>query len=110
MAIGMITPMKTGTNFPSSCRFLEVQLATWAQGTVQQTSSPVLRRGLVEWSWRQRLVSLEVTGHFNLMDFDPALLYAAEVDALLDAVGGGDQSYVLISAKVRNAEHDLRGG
>ena len=45
--------------------------------------APVLHRALTFWSRLHGLLSLEVAGHFTGMAFDPALLYAAEVDDLL---------------------------
>jgi len=72
---------------------LEAQLATWVQATDQQhTSAPALRRGLMAWTRLHGLISLEVEGHFALMGFDPALLYATEVDALLDELGAAGRT------------------
>lgn len=72
---------------------LETQLATWAQATdQQQMAAPALRRGLIAWTRLHGLISLEVEGHFALMGFDPALLYATEVDALLDELGAGGRA------------------
>lgn len=69
---------------------LEAQLVTWVRASDQQPMSvPALRRGLVWWTRLHGLISLEVEGHFALMGFDPALLYATEVDALLDEMGAG---------------------
>ncbi len=48
-------------------------------------SSGALRRALTFWTRLQGAVSLEVAGRFTGMDFDPALLHAAEVDAVVDA-------------------------
>ncbi|HEY3683362.1 MAG TPA: TetR/AcrR family transcriptional regulator [Streptosporangiaceae bacterium] len=44
-----------------------------------------LRRALAFWTRLHGVVSLEVAGHFTDMGFDPALLYAAEVDAAITA-------------------------
>ena len=63
---------------------LEAQLGTWAAATEQQVTAPVLRRGLLWWTRLQGLLSLEVAGHFTTMGFDPALLFATEVEALLE--------------------------
>jgi len=63
---------------------LDAQFAAWARETGQQVSGPVLRRGMVWWTRLHGLLSLEIEGHFGGMGFDPALLYDAEVDALLD--------------------------
>ncbi|MEY9877621.1 AcrR family transcriptional regulator [Streptacidiphilus sp. MAP12-33] len=44
--------------------------------------APALRRALAFWSRLHGLLSLELAGHFTGMGFDPALLYAAETEAL----------------------------
>ena len=62
---------------------LDAQLTSWAHQTDQAVPGPVLRRGLIWWARMHGLISLEVEGHFQSMGFDPALLYDAEVDALL---------------------------
>ncbi|WP_329229511.1 TetR/AcrR family transcriptional regulator [Streptomyces canus] len=41
-----------------------------------------LHRALTFWTRLHGTLSLELAGHFNGMGFDPALLYAAELDAL----------------------------
>ncbi|WP_163512383.1 TetR/AcrR family transcriptional regulator [Fodinicola acaciae] len=46
-------------------------------------SEAVLRRALVFWTRMQGVLSLEIAGHFTGMTFDPALLYAAEVEAAI---------------------------
>jgi AcrR family transcriptional regulator len=43
-----------------------------------------LHRALLFWTRLHGVLSLELAGHFTGMDFDPALLYASEVDALLN--------------------------
>ncbi|GAA1172481.1 AcrR family transcriptional regulator [Kitasatospora gansuensis] len=43
----------------------------------------VLHLALTTWTRLHGALSLELTGHFGGMGFDPALLYQAEVDALL---------------------------
>ena len=70
---------------------LDAQLAVWARHTNQEIAGPVLRRGLTWWTRLHGVISLEVERHFQLMGFDPALLFDAEVDALIgesDAGGG----------------------
>lgn len=52
----------------------------WAQADV---SEAVLRRALAFWTRVHGVLSLEVAGHFTGMAFDPALLYAAEVEAAI---------------------------
>jgi AcrR family transcriptional regulator len=42
-----------------------------------------LRRALTFWTRLHGVLSLEVAGHFDGMEFDPALLYAAETDAAI---------------------------
>ena len=71
---------------------LEVQLETWLGATDQHHSAPVFRRSLVWWTRLHGLISLEIEGHFSMMGFDPALLYAIEVDALLDSMDVGETS------------------
>ncbi len=71
---------------------LDAQLAAWARETNQQIPGAVLRRGLVWWTRLHGLLSLEIEGHFASMGFDPALLYNAEVDALLDGVNAVDRT------------------
>jgi AcrR family transcriptional regulator len=44
-----------------------------------------LHRALITWTRLHGVLSLEVAGHFEGMAFDPALLYAAEVEALTRA-------------------------
>ncbi|MEU5838090.1 TetR/AcrR family transcriptional regulator [Streptomyces diacarni] len=46
--------------------------------------SAVLHRALTLWTRLHGVLSLEVAGHFAGMGFDPASLFAAELDALLD--------------------------
>lgn len=46
---------------------------------------PALRRALRFWTRLHGVVSLEVAGHFTGMNFDPGLLYAAEVDSAIGA-------------------------
>ncbi|MCD7443829.1 TetR/AcrR family transcriptional regulator [Streptomyces lincolnensis] len=53
----------------------------WADG---HAAPPVaLRRALAFWTRLHGVLSLELAGHFNGMGFDPALLFAAELDDLL---------------------------
>lgn len=52
----------------------------WAPDGVPEAA---LRRALAFWTRVQGVLSLEVAGHFTGMTFDPALLYAAEVDAAI---------------------------
>ncbi|UIX34038.1 TetR/AcrR family transcriptional regulator [Streptomyces sp. GQFP] len=53
----------------------------WAAG--HPAPPAVLRRALVCWTRLHGVLSLELAGHFTGMEFDPALLFAAEVDELL---------------------------
>lgn len=66
---------------------LDAQFAAWAGATDQDAAGPLLRRGVTWWTRLHGLLGLELAGHFAGMGFDPALLYDAEVTALLD---GGD--------------------
>ncbi|MEU5369197.1 TetR/AcrR family transcriptional regulator [Streptomyces sp. NPDC005951] len=47
----------------------------------------VLRRALAFWTRLHGVLSLELAGHFTGMGFDPALLYAAELDELVGREG-----------------------
>lgn len=47
-------------------------------------SSAVLRRVLAFWTRLHGVLSLELAGHFTGMRFDPALLFAAELEDLLN--------------------------
>ncbi|MEV2231792.1 TetR/AcrR family transcriptional regulator [Streptomyces phaeochromogenes] len=53
----------------------------WAAG--HPAPPAALHRGLALWTRLHGVLSLELAGHFNGMGFDPALLYAAELDDLL---------------------------
>lgn len=53
----------------------------WAGGYPAPAS--VLHQGLVCWTRMHGVLSLELAGHFTGMGFDPAELYAAELDRLL---------------------------
>ena len=69
---------------PTRPTTLDRQLAGW----MRSRGGPELPPGLVArslrfWTRLHGVISLEVAGQFTLMGFDPALLYRAEVDALL---------------------------
>ncbi|HET6856779.1 MAG TPA: TetR/AcrR family transcriptional regulator [Streptomyces sp.] len=53
----------------------------WAQD--HAAPAPVLHRALTFWTRLHGVLSLELAGHFAGMGFDPALLFAAELDDLL---------------------------
>lgn len=64
---------------------LDGQLSTW----LRHRDGPVVhgriaRLGVTLWTRLHGVVSLEIAGHFASMGFDPALLYDAEVEAILD--------------------------
>lgn len=66
---------------------LDHQLERWAQRRPgPAVPGSIGRRAILVWTRLHGILSLEIEGHFTAMGFDPALLYAAEVDALL---GGG---------------------
>ncbi|MDG9726059.1 TetR/AcrR family transcriptional regulator [Streptomyces sp. DH41] len=54
----------------------------WAAG--HPAPPAVLHRALTVWTRLHGVLSLELAGHFTGMAFDPALLYAAELDALME--------------------------
>ncbi|MFI9814897.1 TetR/AcrR family transcriptional regulator [Saccharothrix variisporea] len=63
---------------------LDGQLAAWASGMGEEALPPaVLLTGLRAFTRLHGVVSLEVSGQFGPMGFDPALLYHAEVESLL---------------------------
>lgn len=67
---------------------LDRQLETWARRRPgPDVPGPVARLGVLCWTRLHGVISLEIEGHFAPMGFDPALLYDAEVDALLDSAG-----------------------
>ncbi|WP_432157998.1 TetR/AcrR family transcriptional regulator [Streptomyces sp. bgisy153] len=57
----------------------------WADG--HPAPAPVLHRALVLWTRLHGVLSLELAGHFTGMGFDPARLFAAELDALTGRPG-----------------------
>jgi AcrR family transcriptional regulator len=63
---------------------LDAQFAAWAREAGQPTTGSTWRRGVTWWIRLHGLLGLELAGHFAAMGFDPALLYDAEVAALLD--------------------------
>ena len=52
----------------------------WAEG--HPATPATLHRALVSWTRLHGVLSLELSGHFTGMGFDPAQLYAAEVESL----------------------------
>jgi AcrR family transcriptional regulator len=52
----------------------------WTDG--HPAPSPALRRALAFWTRLHGALSLELAGHFAGMGFDPALLFAAELESL----------------------------
>lgn len=53
----------------------------WTHG--HPAPSPVLHRALIFWTRLHGILSLELAGHFTGMDFDPAQLFAAELETLI---------------------------
>jgi AcrR family transcriptional regulator len=69
---------------PEATADLEQHLATHRQWAADHPApAAALRRALTFWTRLHGVVSLEVAGHFTGMNFDPALLYAAETDAAI---------------------------
>ncbi|MGX1368619.1 AcrR family transcriptional regulator [Streptomyces canus] len=58
----------------------------WAGG--HPASAATLHRALTFWTRLHGTLSLELAGHFTGMGFDPALLYAAELEELTGTTGG----------------------
>ncbi|MFF5094693.1 MULTISPECIES: TetR/AcrR family transcriptional regulator [Actinosynnema] len=66
---------------------LDVQLAGWVAARGEGVLPPAVPlTALRAWTRLHGVLSLEVSGQFGLMGFDPALLYRAEVESL---VSGG---------------------
>lgn len=65
---------------------LERQLTRWGRNRPQTSdlSAAVLQRGLVAWTRLHGVVSLEIDGVFASLNVDPALIYAGEVNELVD--------------------------
>ena len=84
-ALAAIAPAPTaGTDGHAA---LDRQLEAWArQRPGPHVPGVVARLGVTCWTRLHGLISLEIEGHFAPMGFDPALLYEAEVDGLLDGV------------------------
>ncbi|MFI6802474.1 TetR/AcrR family transcriptional regulator [Streptosporangium canum] len=57
----------------------------WADG--HPAPPAVLRRALSFWTRLHGVLSLELAGHFAGMGFDPALLFAAELETLTERLG-----------------------
>ena len=67
---------------------LDRELEAWARRRPgPEVPGAVARLGVTCWTRLHGLLSLEIEGHFAPMGFDPALLYEAEVDGLLDSAG-----------------------
>jgi len=102
LARRILTPLLAALAVPSShaaatdppLSMLDAQFTAWARDTDQQAPGPLLRRGVVWWSRLHGVLSLEIEGHFVGMGFDPALLYDAEVAALLASGGTADRATV----------------
>jgi len=70
---------------PEAAAALDDHLAAhrqWAAG--HPAPADALRHALTWWTRLHGVLSLEVAGHFTGMNFDPALLYAAETDAVIN--------------------------
>jgi AcrR family transcriptional regulator len=57
------------------------ELPQWAKG--HPAPPAVLHRALTFWTRLHGVLSLEIAGHFTGMGFDPAQLFAAELDSVL---------------------------
>jgi AcrR family transcriptional regulator len=66
---------------------LDDHLATHRQWAADHPApAPALRRALTFWTRLHGVVSLEIAGHFTGMNFDPARLYAAEAESIINAI------------------------
>lgn len=68
---------------------LDAQFVAWARATGQDAAGTTLRRGVTWWTRLHGILGLELAGHFAGMGFDPALLFDAEVAALLADTDAG---------------------
>ncbi|MET7302105.1 TetR/AcrR family transcriptional regulator [Embleya sp. NPDC005575] len=67
---------------------LDTHLEKHRRWAADHPASPaVLHRALTFWTRLHGVLSLELAGHFTGMGFDPALLFAAELDDLLTGTG-----------------------
>ena len=57
--------------------------ATWPQDPASSVLDPALRKSLTFWTRLHGILSLQAAGHFAGMPFDPASLYAEEVQSLV---------------------------
>lgn len=65
------------------------QLERWAEDRASGRFAPVvLHLGLFAWTRMHGVVSLELEGVFTSMDVDATLVFAAEVDRLVQAANG----------------------
>lgn len=69
---------------PARSAALDRQFAALAKERAATVPPWALRRAVAGWTRLHGVVSLEVEGQFTLMGVDPALLFQAEVDALVD--------------------------
>ena len=66
---------------------LDAQFAAWSDAGGQPGSGAVIRRGVLCWTRLHGVLGLELAGHFAGMGFDAALLFDAEVEAIIGAGG-----------------------
>jgi AcrR family transcriptional regulator len=91
-----------GTPPPEAAAEFDRHLATHRQWAGGHPAEPdALRRALTCWTRMHGILSLEVAGHFAGMGFDPALLYASELESTLWRPGGGDGTASVAGLTVR---------
>ena len=73
----------------------------------QPVTGAILRRGVIWWTRLHGVLGLELAGHFTGMGFDPALLFEAEVEALLDC--GGDKRSLSDAARYAHIGAGMAG-
>jgi AcrR family transcriptional regulator len=74
---------------PARPSTLEVQLQRWGQrvGEDIAVAKPhLLRLAVTGWTRMHGVVSAEISGGFTLMEFDPGLLFDAELESLLSEI------------------------
>lgn len=77
------TPLYADGRSPGPATPFETHLADHRRWAEHPAPTAVLHRALTFWTRLHGVLSLELAGHFTGMGFDPALLFAAELDDLL---------------------------
>jgi hypothetical protein len=77
-------PSKPGSSGRAVSPTLASQLKAWHRRSAEPALPPAtLRLGMTCWTRLHGILSLEIDGHLQATNVDPALLYHAEVDDLI---------------------------